>query len=187
MDKRLIVLFPGVNYSVDCPLLYYAEFYYQLKGYEVIEIESYNVEGIHGLSDLDTYAAIAEKNVKTQLQKVDWNQYTHIVFASKSIGTVIAHWLEDEWELSPVTHILLTPLNQTLPYMEKERDYQCIVTGTEDSFVDMQRLKKVCQQKNYPLTVIDGVGHRLETEENFTDNLKILNQIVKLYGGEKIV
>lgn len=181
MDKKLIVLFPGVKYSTDCPLLYYAKFCYEWKGYEVLEINSYDVEEVDGLADLDTYAVLAEKNVKSQLQNVDWKKYTHIVFASKSMGTVIALWLEDELKLSSVTHILLTPLNQTLPYMEKERDYRCIVTGTEDSFVQSQHLKELCQRKKYPLTVIEGVGHRLETEENFMDNLEILKKIVELY------
>lgn len=181
MDKKLIVLFPGVRYSTDCPLLYYARLCYENRGYEVREIHSYEVDGIDGLMDLDTYAVMAEQNVKRQLQDVDWESYTHIVFASKSIGTVIALWLEEELKLLPVTHILLTPLNQTLPLMEQEHGFRCIVTGTEDSFVDLGRLREICGRKKYPLTIIDGVGHRLETEENFMENLEIIRRIAELY------
>ena len=181
MSKNLVVLFPGVRYSVDCPLLYYADLCYSLRGYEVKAINSYEVDVADGLSDLNTYAALAEKNVMKQLQHVEWNSYENIVFASKSIGTVIALWLEDKLQLERVRHILLTPLNQTIPFMKRERRYQCIVTGTDDHFVDWKELVELCQTRNYPLTVIEGVGHRLETEDDFMENLNILNQIVKLY------
>ena len=90
MSKNLIVLFPGVRYSVDCPLLYYADLCYSLRGYDVKSINSYEVDGGDGLGDLNSYAALAEKKVMEQLQHVEWNRYDNIVFASKSIGTVIA-------------------------------------------------------------------------------------------------
>ena len=37
-SKKLVVLFPGGNYSVDMPLLYYAKFTYEVRGYESLKV-----------------------------------------------------------------------------------------------------------------------------------------------------
>ena len=36
--KRLVVLFPGRNYSVNMPLLYYGRFKYEVMGYESVDV-----------------------------------------------------------------------------------------------------------------------------------------------------
>ena len=37
--KKLVVMFPGVGYTMDCPLMYYASFLYEAKGYEQIHMK----------------------------------------------------------------------------------------------------------------------------------------------------
>ena len=34
MSKKIAVFFPGRRYSVDCPLLYFADFVCSMKGYD---------------------------------------------------------------------------------------------------------------------------------------------------------
>lgn len=41
-NKKLLVIFPGGNYTADMPLLYYAKLKYDVLGYESIKI-TYNV------------------------------------------------------------------------------------------------------------------------------------------------
>lgn len=43
-DKKIVVLFPGANYSTDYPLLYYAGFKFEVRGYErtAISYEDYS-------------------------------------------------------------------------------------------------------------------------------------------------
>mgnify|MGYP007107926100 CR=1 FL=1 len=36
--KKLIVLFPGIRYSTDMPLLYYGRLKYEERGYEVLHM-----------------------------------------------------------------------------------------------------------------------------------------------------
>ena len=179
--KRLIVLFPGVNYGVDCPLLYYAGFQYEVMGYEKIKITSYEVDSPKGTTNFVEYAKCAGQMVKRMLQEISLDEYEDIVFASKSIGTVIALSLEDERQIKNVRHLLLTPIDLTLPLMEKDRSYGCIVTGSKDKWVDHEKLRQICQEKKLPLTEIVGVGHRLETKESMEENLEIIKQIIKLY------
>ena len=181
MGKRLTVLFPGVNYGVDCPLLYYAGFQYEVAGYEKIKITSYEVDHPGETTDFEEYAKRAGHTVKKMLQGISLDEYEDIIFVSKSIGTVIALSLEDELQIKNVRHLLLTPIDLTLPLMEKDRSYGCIVTGSEDKWVDHERLWEICREKELPLTEIAGVGHRLETKENMEKNLEIVKQVIKLY------
>lgn len=181
MGKKMIVLFPGVNYGVDCPLLYYAGFIYEMAGYEKIRITSYEVNNLDGLAELERYANRAKQKVKKMLQEIPFEEYEDIIFASKSVGTVIALWLEEEWQIKNVTHLLLTPIDLTLPLMEKERKFRCVVTGLKDNWVNHEKLREICGKRNYPLTEFDNVGHRLETKENVERNLAIVQQVIKLY------
>ena len=41
--KKLIVLFPGAGYGLDCPLLYYADFLFETNGYERIHMDYQSV------------------------------------------------------------------------------------------------------------------------------------------------
>lgn len=177
MSKKLIVLFPGINYGVDCPLLYYAGFQYELAGYEKIKISSYGVKRREGMT-LGDYADRALAQVKKQLKGISFRDYGEIVFASKSIGTVIAMRVEDEMEIAHVSHILLTPIDITLPYMEKDRDYRYLVTGTSDRKINLEHLREICRRKDLPLTEVEGVGHRLETKADMAVNLDIMKKVV---------
>lgn len=37
--KKLVVLFPGWNYSVECPFPYYSNFYFKTEGYDKLLID----------------------------------------------------------------------------------------------------------------------------------------------------
>ena len=56
--NKLVVIFPGIGYGLDSPLLYYADFVYETKGFDRIHM---NYQSI--LSD-------AELSVENKLTKV---------------------------------------------------------------------------------------------------------------------
>lgn len=179
MKKKMVMLFPGVRYSVDCPLLYYPGMKYERLGYEKLEIREYEVEGLDGLEHLKAYAEQAEKNVLRQVAGIEFSKYEEIVFVEKSIGTVIGMWLEDELGLNHVTHIALTPINETLPFLTENRKITYMVTGTEDAMVNAEQLRAICKKNGFPLSEIGGAGHRLETSGSMRENINILLQVVE--------
>lgn len=178
--ERLAVLFPGVRYGVDCPLLYYARFIYEMEGCHVTSIQ-YPELGNKKNVPLEKYASRCLENAKKQIKADILSRYDEVLFISKSIGTVIAAALEDVYNPGNVTHIMLTPINGTLDYMERERNYKCIVTGLADKSVDHMRLREICCKNNLPLTEIEGVGHRLETRNDLERNLEVLGFVTGLY------
>lgn len=173
----LIVIFPGIRYGADCPLLYYATLEYKRRGYTVVNVD-YKVTSSPSLEE---YLSEAIIGAKESLKSVDFSEYEDIIFASKSVGTAVALKVQDELKLPRIRHILLTPISLTLPLMQKERVYKCIVSSRADSYIDGAELEKIAREKDLPLTMFDCLGHRLESDGDAIENLKILENIVKLY------
>ncbi len=176
MKKGLVVLFPGIRYSVDCPLLYYARLKYEAMGYEKVCITGY---GIHDSKySLEEYAKKAAGNVKKQLRGIDFTSYESVVFVSKSMGTVLAPWVEDQLQIPGVVHVLLTPVNATFPYLSKKRNIRFMVCGTKDKMIDLEKLRNLCRENDLPLMTIENAGHRLEVPGDIGRNLEIIRELV---------
>lgn len=178
MKKKLAVLFPGVRYGEDCPLLYYPGMKYEEKGYELVTAD-YQMNGENSLEHLKDFAEVAEGNVKKQLENMNLSQYEKIVFVEKSIGTVIGMKIEDELELEHVTHVVLTPIHNTVSLLNEKRNISYMATGNKDNMIDLSKLRQACKKYKIPLTVIKDVGHRLEKGTDTKRNLKILQEIMK--------
>lgn len=177
MSKKLIVLFPGAGYSVDMPLLYYANFKYEVLGYEDLKI-SYGDYNIPKKSQ-DEIINNAKQAVLKQVYNFDFSAYDDIVFASKSMGTVIAGWLANELSLT-VRHIFLTPLSYTLPYINRDNTI-IVIAGKKDKHLASEILSEHCQKEGVNLKLFEDIGHRLEVFGNMSNNIDILKQIVELY------
>ena len=168
--KNVIVLFPGKRYTVTCPLLYYAHFKYERRGYDCVEINY----GIH-----DTLEELYEF-VLEQISKIDFTVYDDIVFLSKSLGTVISGRVEETLSAS-VRHICLTPIEDTLPYLKKEKNISLVVAGDKDPFLAADTLMMHCNREGIRLEVIEGADHCLEISGDISANIDILKKVVELY------
>lgn len=177
MKHGLVVLFPGMRYSAECPLLYFAGIKYKELGYEKLEISGYGVTDNN--STHKEYAEKATQAVWEQLEGIDFSAYEEVVFVSKSIGTVLALWAEDFLHIPRVTHVLLTPINQTLSLLTPERRIRFIVSGTEDKLIDLSKLKKICRENHLPLHTVKHVGHRLERKGDVSGSIQLLEKLVK--------
>lgn len=176
--RKAVVLFPGVRYSVDTPLLYYAGSAFAQRGYEVFSVDyGEEAKSLHGL---DRAVEALEGPVLDQLRGWQLEQFEDVVFVSKSIGTVLAGRCACGLSCE-VRHIYLTPLDLTLPYLTRSTDLA--VGGGADPFLDAGVLQAHCEAHGVPLTLFPGVGHRLEDKGNLRRTLEILAEIVRLYGG----
>lgn len=95
VKKKLVVLFPGWNYSVECPLLYYSDFYFETEGYDKLLIDYGDVLKNDQLTVEQRIEAI-KKNTLNNIQDNCSTNYEEIIFVSKSIGTVIAGWVQEQ-------------------------------------------------------------------------------------------
>lgn len=177
MSKKIAVFFPGRKYSVDCPLLYFADFVCKLKGYERAFLHYARHREEINTSSIEADIQNTKAYVTATIQAKELDQYDEVVFVSKSLGTVLAGYIREALGLKNVRNIYLTPLTETLPYIEKENSI--VVAGTNDSFLPKDQLKAFCQEKQVKLYQMEGLGHSLETDKIDT-SLTVISNVSKI-------
>ncbi len=177
MNKKLLIEFPGRNYSCDKPLLYYAGKVFAEKGYDVVRLD-YNFRLKGNKDDISGLVEEATALVKKQLDCIDFSAYEDIVFVSKSMGTALAGFFEKYYGIR-ARHIYLTPVDIALKYMKRGK---CIVvSGKDDKILEARRLKIYCVEQDIPLKQFEDVGHSLEYEGDINKTFAILMVIIRLY------
>lgn len=168
--SRLAVLFPGKFYAASGHLLFYAHAKYQDMGYEIISVDYGNYDNMYEI----------KKHVLSQIEKVDFSIYNEIVFISKSMGTIIAGWLEEKLGIN-IRHVYLTPLEATLQYIKANKNISIVISGTADSFLEADKLAEHCEQEKIRLKLMEGADHSFSIPGDVYASIDILKRIVELY------
>ena len=148
---KLAVVFPGIGYGPDKPLLYYAA--------RLPE----NVKGDR--AKMEQAFELALKHTEQFLQNVDWHSYGSILFISKSLGTIISSAYASRHDLT-VKSILFTPLADTFSFSLAG---SIAFHGTADPWAETEIIQKLAQQKEVPLFLTKNANHSLETGDVLTD------------------
>lgn len=168
--KKLGVIFPGMGYHTDKPLLYYGKRLLKDMGYEIVEIS-------YGRLPKDRYKAFetADKATASILSSIDWKSYDDIVFISKSIGTVIAGKACKTYHI-PARNIFYTPVAETIPFFHKNG---IVFHGLSDPLMDSDVLRTSCLKKAMPLYEFYDADHSMETPDLLRNIEYIYDIIVK--------
>lgn len=176
MEKRLAVIFPGVGYHVDKPLLYYSRKLAKEYGYEVVCADYGTLpSGIKGDAQ-KMYKAYEQAlaNVTAGLSDVDFGSYDQVLFISKSIGTAVAA------SFDAINHIGAGQIY----YTPVEASFQAIGTegivfhGTGDDWAKTEAISRECEKRGLPLYLTENANHSMETGDTLQD-LEILQTIMK--------
>ena len=153
---KLAVVFPGIGYTADKPLLYYTSRLASKHGYKIRTV-SYGTlpENVKG----------DPKKMKQALGSIDWNSYGSILFISKSIGTVISSAYASRHDLT-VKSILFTPLAETFSFPLAG---SIAFHGTADPWAETNSIRELAAQKDVPLFLTQNANHSLETGDVLTD------------------
>ncbi len=186
--QELALVFPGLAYTSDMPLLYYTIEAIITCGINVLSVDfdySNNQEflkqSVRERSEWlleDSEAALkmitSEKNLKV------------VCMVGKSMGTlVLGHLLETHEDLRNTKTIWLTPLIKNPELLEQMLAYMkeaVLVIGTNDSQYDRDIIDRLNASTQLSGIVIDGANHGLEIEGKITDSLRVLTQIVSILG-----
>lgn len=193
MSKKLAVIFPGIGYSVERPLLYYTRKILEKSGYEVINVSYPGLEKVdifepitNGASakrvsndKASNFVAKAEKLVEEQLEGVDFTSYSKIIFVAKSIGTVISALYAKQLGIHPY-HIMVTPIDYAFQFIGDERG--SAFSGTSDPLVDFERIEKICKEKQWNFHDFKSGNHSLETID-IDLNIDYLKRYVSIVEG----
>lgn len=178
--KKIAVLFPGIGYTKDKPILYYAGKIAASAGYDVCRLVSFNYspgKSIRG-NEPEMRKAFLElyKEAENQLAEIDWKEYDDILFLSKSIGTVIGSAYAEKYNLNDkIRHILYTPLEYTF---ENNPKNAIGFIGTADPWCEYQNVIRAAKEQNIKMYVYDGLNHSLENDDNM-HNLSIIKDVME--------
>ncbi|SES92970.1 Alpha/beta hydrolase family protein [Pseudobutyrivibrio sp. C4] len=183
MEKKLAVIFPGVGYHSDKPLLYYSKKLAKNHGYEIKEVKYTFSKDIDSIK---THAAQAEAaineammQVVEQLKDVDFSSYDNVVFIGKSIGTAIAAKYAFDYGIDAES-IVFTPIEMTFAYINACEGF--VFHGSEDPLCDTDMCVQLCDELSITYAVIPDANHSLETGNVDTD-IQNLHRIMKIVDG----
>ena len=167
MADRLAVLFPGIGYHCDKPLLYYSAKLARAAGFEVLPVPYAGFpEKVRGdESKLRVCGELAWTQANERLSAVKWDQWRDIVFIGKSIGTIVGSRYALEKGID-VRSVLLTPLHETFSYA---RGSAIAFHGTADPWANTGRIVDECRARGIPLFLTERANHSLETGDALRD------------------
>lgn len=166
---KLAVLFPGIGYTADKPLLYYSEKLAKQYHYETVRL-SYG-----GLpKELDEAFREALAKTEKMLENNEWIRYEEILFISKSIGTAVACAYAQKHKIR-CKNIYYTPLEQTFSYHPQPG---IVFHGTADPWAKTKVIEEKCRELSLPLHIVEGTNHSLEAADDTGKNLQNLIRIM---------
>ena len=173
--RRIAVIFPGVGYTKDRPLLYYAGKQAVKCGYELVHIDFSGIEwSKEKLKDQDFLRRVMERCLtitEDSLEKIKDISSDDIVFISKSIGTAVATAYAKKKDLD-AKQVCFSPLEMIEGYVHEGG--AVLFYGNADPFADHTIIEKIGKDKKLEMHCIEGGNHSLETGDpcKDIDNLK---------------
>ena len=174
---KIAVIFPGVGYHVDKPLLYYSKKIAKEQGYEIVDV-SYGgfaggIKGSVEKMEAAFYSALAQ--TEEILADVEFEKYKDILFISKSVGTAVAAAYAGKYSLN-TRNIYYTPVAASFQFMKQPG---IVFHGTGDTWVETRIIKEECKKRNLPLYITEGANHSMEAGKVIKD-IKILKEIMRI-------
>jgi len=177
--KRLAVVFPGIGYHKDKPLLYYSIKLARAYGYEILNIEYHDMPSkIQGDKAMMKKAYdIAREQVCEQLDGVDFTEYEKVCFIGKSIGTILAAGYAAEHKLSP-KQIWYTPLEATFSFEACRPQDVTAFIGDDDPWSVVEDVKKLAAKCKITMPSYPRCNHSLESGD-VTADIEVLRDVMK--------
>ena len=179
--KKTAVIFPGIRYHTDKPLLYYSRKIAAAQGYDVIAIPYGKFpKGVKGSKEkMEKSFFSALEQAEQILKDVDFSENDDILFISKSVGTAVASAYAEKRGLH-TRNVYYTPVEQSFQFMKRPG---IVFTGTADPWVTFDAVEQGCRDGGFPLYVTEDGNHSLETGDVRRDleNLLKIMEITEEY------
>jgi len=183
--EHLGILFPGIGYSCQMPLLYYQTKLFLSLGLDVLWVEyAYNrrpdFQSLPNSERKNWVYADVRGSCKAGLEQ---RAYSNVTLSGKSLGTlVLGHLLISETALSHAQAIWLTPLlkdEKLRTEIRKARQRSLLVIGTKDAHYDAASLEELKNLPHMATVVLEGADHSLEVEDNVSNSIRLMDQVIQ--------
>lgn len=185
MDKKLVVLFPGVGYHNDKPLLYYTKKIARNYDYQILEV-SYEIDTFKSSKDFSpekvaTALDEAFLQVDNALKDIDFAQYDRVIFVGKSIGTAIMARYAMTYEID-AEMIVFTPIPETFAFLGACEGL--VFHGSADPLCDTDMCEQLCNQMSLTYAIIPNANHSLETgnvQEDIANLGRVMSTVDRIF------
>jgi len=177
--NKLAIVFPGIGYTKDRPLLYYAGKAAAAHGYRLLHVDFSGIDwSKEKLKDHAFLLHVLDKCLQiTERALADEGDLSgqDILFLSKSIGTVVASAYARKKGLH-VKQVCFSPLEMIRDFIEEGSGI--LFYGDNDPLADHTAIQKLGSDKKLELHRIEGGNHSLETG-NIHRDIENLDRIIK--------
>ena len=179
--KKICILFPGMGYTTQKPLLYYSGKLALSKDYELVQITYDNMppKVIRDPEVMRQAYEAALDSARRQLADIRWDEYSDILIVGKSVGTAVAASFADTYIFSKGLNaklVYLTPVAETYKFVKES--VGIAFHGNDDPWADTDEVIRLSEQYQIPLHIYEGANHSLETGDVETD-LRTLQDVME--------
>ncbi len=176
---KIAVVFPGIGYHKDKPLLYYSTKLAREAGYQpayidfsTIPWDKSDLSDPGRMKDLFTQAM---ENAEKTFSGISVTDGDELLFISKSIGTVVSACYAARKGIK-ASQIYFSPVEA---FGQFAPDHGLAFYGDNDPLADHTKIEEICATKKIEAHRIPGGNHSLETGDTEKD-LKSLSEIMGL-------
>ncbi len=168
LTGKTAIIFPGLGYHSDKPLLYFSKKLARESGYKIVETSyggfPYGIKGNPEKMRMVFESALAQ--AEEILKDYDFTEVSDVLILSKSVGTVVAAAWQKKHSI-PAKNIYFTPVEGTFEFMPDASGIA--FHGTADSWVTTEIVTEGCKKLQIPLYLTEGAEHSMEVENNKKD------------------
>lgn len=164
---KLCLVFPGIGYHSDKPLIYYSKKIAKENNYSIIEIHYKGFEGdiLNHKDDRQNAIQLGISQADQVLKSIDFSDYDEILALAKSIGTTIALACMDKMDIKGKA-VLYTPIEETFAYNVSNA---VIFHGMNDPWLDNNTYSEQIEKQNWIHYEYDQCNHSMETNHAIMD------------------
>lgn len=176
-SNTLVVLLPGIGYTLDRPLMDYSKKLALELKYDVLPIEyGFQVARKEFNKEKD-FTILLQESVK-QFNLAVNKTYIEIIFIGKSLGTIIQNFLNHEVKEFRVKNIYLTPVNKT--YEVGMAENSLVISGTNDPLINKETRINIRKLDGVKFIDIEGGDHSLNIKDDIIKSIENLKKVIKL-------
>ncbi len=187
---HVAILLPGMGYTCDMPLFYYAEMLLLGAGVDILRVE-YRYNRRPDFRDLPAPVRLnwllADASAAYQAALVQRQYSGGITLIGKSLGTLaMGHLLSNHPQPAPVRAVWLTPMLRE----DVLRDQMCrcarpslVAIGTADPHFDPMYLQEIRSRTQCQAVVIDDADHSLDIPGDVIASVRAVERVTREVGA----
>lgn len=185
-STALAIIFPGLRYSCDMPLLYYLNQVMLNQGIDVLQLNSdYTTEAIKALPPTERLQVMVTDAQAALMTAFPNMGYTNLILAGKSIGTLPLAMLISSGTVPEASCIWITPLLH-YPFVVdaalQHAGSSLFIGSKADETFEPENMELIKKKKNVRAIVFNGADHSLLIPGDVLKSLNILDQVVHAYS-----